>query len=396
MIKHSDNITRLRAFQAAGAELASETLEIRKEVRKYNEKGKRAYEMMSADVPSGGLRNIALNEILSQVAKEGYGSSYGAKIHYNKLFNEAAVHYQKEFFDVEYDPKTDIIITNSVGSAMPFIDFCFTNPGDMYISEDPSHITSHDLGWKAYGAEVQTFPLIEENMWAPDIDKLRDIPITKKTKAIAIVHPHNPTGRIHPEKALKSIVDFAGENDLFIISDEIYCDTIHNGAEYKSLPKIAKEVPVLVLHSFSKFLMNPGWGIGYIAIHDTEGKIKDILMTGKAHRRLLRSSQPIVGAAAIGMMQCRKDFNKYHETLGPEGKKTSVMYHSLNLMKHIEKTTEYIVKRVNEIEGLSVVKANATFYMMIKTILIHFSANRLYAFCLAFCFLGCVDFECRY
>jgi aspartate/methionine/tyrosine aminotransferase len=361
MLTESERITRLRAFELGGVETAVTWREIKNAVQKAFNRGEKVWVWTGANTPNSGIHNRAFNEILSHVAKREWASSYPGRTPYPRMFREAVAKYQKEYFDVDYDPETDIIQTNGCGGAYVFLDFCFTKPGDVYISEEPSHIGQSYFGtmaWTISGAETKTFPIIEENEWEPDLDEMRKIPITEKTKAFTLIHPNNPVGRFHSEKSLKAIVDFAGEHSLPIISDEIYANVTLDGVKCPSIASLAKDVPVIVINSLSKFFMQPGWAVGYLAIHDPEGKIKEILRTGTKHSRFLKVITPIVGAAAIGLLSCSRD----KEGILPD----SVMHYTSMLMKRLHKNTDYILKRIEEIDGLSVVRPNSTFYMFPK------------------------------
>jgi len=112
----------------------------------------------------------------------------------------------------------------------------------------------------------------DEN-WQPDIkDIKKKIKQAKswtgknKLKAIVIINPNNPTGVVYDEKIVREITDIAYDNDLIIISDEIYCDLVFD-KKFSSTTPIARG-PVVTLNGVSKCYLAPGWRIGWITLEN--------------------------------------------------------------------------------------------------------------------------------
>ncbi len=121
--------------------------------------------------------------------------------------------------------------------------------------------------WKNMGIDVKNFNLrMTEGKWAPDIEQLKSV-VTKKTGAIAICNPNNPTGAIVGESDLKAIADIAADNDAWLVSDEIY-----RGAELqdKKAPSIhGIYEKTIITSSLSKAYGLPGLRLGW-AVCPTE------------------------------------------------------------------------------------------------------------------------------
>ncbi|MFW9871449.1 MAG: aminotransferase class I/II-fold pyridoxal phosphate-dependent enzyme [Candidatus Thorarchaeota archaeon] len=116
--------------------------------------------------------------------------------------------------------------------------------------------------WKNLGGTVKPFPLrMIEGEWVPDIEELKSV-VSKKTSAIAICNPNNPTGAIINEENLDAIVDIAADKDVWIVSDEIY-----RGAEIhdERAPSMQGRYDrVLVTSSLSKAYGLPGLRLGWV------------------------------------------------------------------------------------------------------------------------------------
>jgi aspartate aminotransferase len=131
-------------------------------------------------------------------------------------------------------------------------------PGDEVISIEPA--------WPAYrecadfvGAKTNILKTTLEQKWNPDIKNLQDM-INGTTKMIVINYPNNPTGKILEEKILEKIVSLARDNDLFLLSDEVYSDYAFH--DFKSIVEYNYEKSIMV-SSFSKGHAMTGFRVGY-------------------------------------------------------------------------------------------------------------------------------------
>jgi aspartate/methionine/tyrosine aminotransferase len=115
--------------------------------------------------------------------------------------------------------------------------------------------------WKNLGRKVRQFPLrMKDGEWVPEIEDLKSI-VSKKTGAIAICNPNNPTGAIVSDENLNAIIDIAADNDAWVVSDEIY-----RGAEVRDerAPSMqGRYEKVLVTSSLSKAYGLPGLRLGW-------------------------------------------------------------------------------------------------------------------------------------
>ena len=190
-----------------------------------------------------------------------------------------------------------------------------------------------------------SYETIEDECWRPNIDDLRS-KITKKTRAIVLINPNNPTGSVYDRKMIKEILDIAGEHDLPVVSDEIY-DQLTYEKEFVSAAHISKDVPVIGLNGFSKVYSMTGMRLGYMYFKG-EGKHLDRLKEGveKECRIRICANTPVqiaATAALNGPQDCVKDI--------------------VDRLKH---RRDFSWKRLNEIEGISTTKPEGAFYIFPK------------------------------
>ena len=255
---------------------------------------------------------------------------------------EAIVEKEKKYgVDITTD---DIIVTTGVTEALMLIFAASLNPREEILVPGPTYppyITYPAF----YDGVPKTYRTVEEDSWQPDIDDIRK-KITPKTKGIAVINPNNPTGAYYDEKTIKEIGDAAAEHDLFLISDEIYDKMLYDDT-FTSPAKIVKDVPMFILNGISKVYLAPGWRIGYLAIRDVNNELEQIRdgIMRQARARLCANT-PL----QLGYLAALK---------GPQE-------HIRETMEKLRKRRDYVMKRVEEIEGLSVVPPKGAFYMFIK------------------------------
>ena len=98
--------------------------------------------------------------------------------------------------------------------------------------------------------------------------------IDKDTVAIVIVNPSNPCGSVYSKQHLLDILAVAEKHRLPIIADEIYNDLVFKGQHTYPIASLSKNVPVLSCGGLGKKYLVPGWRVGWILIHDRNGRFK--------------------------------------------------------------------------------------------------------------------------
>lgn len=330
-------------------------------IEDYEKKRIRWYRLLGADCPLTGHRNRSLQEILAEVVKQGW-DYYPTETDCLYDFKEAATVFERRSHNVDYSPE-DIVAVSGVASAWQLLHNVILESGDEIVVIEPAHyLTGPVLSAYYSGAKVIQVPMVEEEQWTLDLDMLRTA-LNDKTKAIVIDHPNNPTGHIYGEKERKALVDIAGEYDIPIISDELYCEITYDYNMSPSMAAVSGDVPVVVLTSFSKLFMVPGWRIGYVAFHDPRGRIKEVK---RACTRLAETyghvstgiPLPILVAATrvLCMTRVRREIAWAQEIKSP-------MDESMEMLEKLQERRDYTYKRLCEIDGINVVNAQASLYM---------------------------------
>ena len=168
--------------------------------------------------------------------------------------------------------------------------------------------------------------------------------ITDKTKCLMLNNPSNPTGMIYSKDELKSIAEVCVKHDLYILADEIYYKLIYDGIEFTSIASLGDEVKerCLLINGVSKSYAMTGWRIGYCAANKQLAKIMSNYLSHSTGAPSTISQWAAVEAINGPQQSCEE------------------------MRKAFEERRDYIVQRMNSIPGVSCIKPNGAFYVMMN------------------------------
>ena len=166
---------------------------------------------------------------------------------------------------LNYNPENEILITVGASEAVDLAMRTLISPGDGVLIPDPSYVAYAGCATIA-GGEIHYIPLRAENDFRLQVDDLR-LAYTPNCKVLVLSYPNNPTGAIMTREDLLPIARFVSENDLIVISDEIYSDLTYEGnhTPFATLPYMRNRT--LHISGFSKAYAMTGWRIGYVTGH---------------------------------------------------------------------------------------------------------------------------------
>ncbi len=173
---------------------------------------------------------------------------------------EAIAGYLKRTRGLGYDA-SQVIVAPGAKPIMFYAILALIEHGDEAIFPDPGFPIYASMIDFAGGRPV-SLPLREENNFVPDLDELRRL-VTPKTKLIILNSPHNPTGGALSKDAVRAIARIARDNDLWVLSDEIYADLLYEGEHYSIGREDGMLDRTILLDGFSKTFAMTGWRLGY-------------------------------------------------------------------------------------------------------------------------------------
>jgi len=202
-----------------------------------------------------------VKESLENVFDKGF-LKYG-QVKGMPIFREELVKFISKKFNTKVTPDNIIVSPGARFSIFTAIT-TLLNPGDEMIVIEPAWPAYKDCALNA-GIKVRTINTTVEDKWEPSLKQIENT-INANTKMIVLNYPNNPTGKILPEKLQDDIIELAKENNLYILSDEIYSQ--YAKGNWKSILSYNYEKSI-VTQSFSKSHAMTGFRVGY-AIADTK------------------------------------------------------------------------------------------------------------------------------
>ena len=182
---------------------------------------------------------------------------------------EAVVAHHFTETGVRVDPQRQVMITAGNMQGLNALFHVLINPGDEVILTDPG-FASHAQQIQLCGGIPRYWALDETNAWSLDLDDLTNL-ICAKTKAIVLVSPSNPTGKIFSESELRGVGQIAQARNLMVLLDDPYSHfTYENRHRYFNLASVAKLKDHLAyLFTFSKTYAMSGWRLGYMIVPES-------------------------------------------------------------------------------------------------------------------------------
>ncbi|MGN1124750.1 MAG: LL-diaminopimelate aminotransferase [Candidatus Gastranaerophilaceae bacterium] len=179
-------------------------------------------------------------------------------------FRKASAKWMKDRFGVDLDADTEIMSNIGSKEAIAHIFFAYVDDGDYTLVPDPAYPVYKNATILA-GGTPYTIPLLEENGYLPDFDKIPE-DIAKKAKIMFLNYPNNPTGAVCDLDFLKKAVDYCKKYDILLCQDMAYCEMTYDGYVSPSVFQVegAKDV-ALEFYSHSKSYNMTGWRVGFVA-----------------------------------------------------------------------------------------------------------------------------------
>jgi aspartate/methionine/tyrosine aminotransferase len=236
----------------------------------------------------------------------------------------------------------DVLITNGVSEGLDMVISSIVEEGDEVLLPGP-YYPPYASYVRLHGGVPVEFS-VDLNNSTPDIDDIKS-KITSKTVAICLISPNNPTGVVFNENSLKELVDVANQHNLYIICDEIY-DQIIFDDKFVGIGKVAGDSPVIILNGFSKVHLMSGWRIGYIVFNQSPQLESLREHLPKLARVRIATSLPVQHAALESLRGPQNYINDF--------------------VSEIKKHRDLVVKRLNEMPGLSCPNPKGAFYAFPK------------------------------
>ena len=279
------------------------------------------------------IKNAAIEAI-----KEGF-TRYTPASGTLELKKAVAEKFKKDN-NLNYEPQ-QIVISNGAKHSLVNAFSAILNPGDEVIIPAPFWVSYPEMVKMADGTPKYIYTT-EESNFKFSINQLKEA-ITDKTKALILNSPSNPTGMVYSEEELRAIADVCVENNIFVISDEIYEKLIYEG-KHISIGSFNEKIfdLTITINGMSKSYAMTGWRIGFAAANPQIAKIMSNIQSHAAS-----NPNSIAQKAALAGLT------------GPQD-------NLIEMVKVFKERRDYMVDRINKMEGMSCSNPNGAFYIFVN------------------------------
>lgn len=243
--------------------------------------------------------------------------------------------------NIRYEPQQIVAASGAKHSIFIALQVML-NPGDEVIIPSPYWVSYVQMIKMAGGVPV-VIPASEESNFKIT-SKMLEEAVTNKTKMLILCNPSNPTGMLYCEDELRPIAKVCEKYDLYILSDEIYCRLVYDGKRFTSVAALGEDIKerTIIVNGVSKSYAMTGWRIGYTASTPYIAKAMENYLSHS-------TSAP----STISQYAAIEAFSGPQESVAA-------------MRDAFQERRDYIVSRINAIDGVSCRVPDGAFYIMMN------------------------------
>jgi aspartate aminotransferase len=235
-----------------------------------------------------------------------------------------------------------VVVSNGAKHACYNAILATCQPGDEVIIPAPYWVSYPDMV-RLVGADPVIVPTSERNAWKMRPEDFENA-MTPRTKMLIMNSPGNPTGSVYTREELEAIVNVAAEEDIYVLSDEIYEKLVYDDVKHVSIASLSQEAYDLTItvNGFSKSYAMTGWRLGYLAAPDAVVRAVDSI---QSHT----SSNP-------------SSFSQYGALAALKGDQQPLA----DMREEFDMRRNYMFDRLSKISNITAVKPQGAFYILVN------------------------------
>jgi alanine-synthesizing transaminase len=310
------------------------------EARKVEAAGRRVRYLNIGDPITFGFKTPAhLVEAVQRAIRDGH-NGYAPSVGIAPAREAVAAECQRRGMPLDPDRA---VITAGTSEGIELALTALAGPGDEVLVPVPTY-PLYTAVLAKIGARPVFYGTTPDNAWVPDAGEIRRL-IGPATRALVVIDPNNPTGSTYPDAVRRELLQIADDHNIPLLADEVYADLAFDGP-VDAIAKLNPDAPVITFSSLSKAYLAPGWRSGWLAVGRSE-RMDDVLGAIKklADGRLC-STAPMEYAIVAALNGDRAHQQAFRAAL--------------------RERSDLTVRKLNAIEGVSVVAPEAAFYAMPK------------------------------
>jgi aspartate aminotransferase len=237
---------------------------------------------------------------------------------------------------------SQIVVSNGAKHACYNAILATCQAGDEVVIPAPYWVSYPDMVRLA-GAEPVIVPTSERNAWKMSAEDFENA-MTPRTKMLILNSPCNPTGSVYTREEMQAIVDVATEEDIYILSDEIYEKLVYDDVKHVSIASLSKEAYDLTItvNGFSKSYAMTGWRLGYMAAPEAVAKAVDSI---QSHT----TANPSSFSQRGGLAALKGDQQPL-----------------VDMREEFDMRRNYMFDRISKIPNITAIKPQGAFYILVN------------------------------
>lgn len=236
---------------------------------------RQGYEILSLNIGNPGIYGFRTPETMRLAMIENLGSSEAYCGHKGIFPAREAVVMRQQSRGVMDTTAEEVFIGNGVSELIDLTLRALLNPGDEVLIPSPDYPL-----WTAAtvlnGGKAVYYPCPEQDRYMPDVASVKKL-ITKKTRAIVIINPNNPTGAVYNRECLTRLAEMAEKHDLLILADEIYDQMIFGDTEFVPMATLCSSSLCATFSGLSKVYRACGYRVGWVAFSGALDRSDELL-----------------------------------------------------------------------------------------------------------------------
>ena len=254
---------------------------------------------------------------------------------------QAVCRRMREDCGVDYAP-SQVVVTGGAKHCVYLALRALVDPGDEVILPAPFWVSYLEL-IKMVGGRPVIVTAGERAGFKMTAEQLTAA-ITPKTKALILNNPNNPTGMVYSRSELEAIAEVCVEKDIYVISDEVYYGLLYGAVQFVSMAALNEKIKerTILVNGVSKSYAMTGWRIGYLLANEAITRVISNFVSHSTGSPC-SVSQAAAVAALTGSQSCVEE-----------------------MRRAFEERRNYIVERINQIDGVSCIKPEGAFYVMMN------------------------------
>jgi aspartate aminotransferase len=237
---------------------------------------------------------------------------------------------------------SQIVVSNGAKHACYNAILATCQPGDEVVIPSPYWVSYPDMV-KLAGADPVIVPTMERNAWKMSAEDFENA-MTPRTKMLILNSPCNPTGSVYTREEMQAIVDVAAEEDIYILSDEIYEKLVYDDVKHVSIASLSKEAYDLTItvNGFSKSYAMTGWRLGYLGAPEAVAKAVDSIQSHS-------TSHPASFVQRAGLVALKGDQQPLAD-----------------MREEFDMRRNYMFDRITKIPNVTAIKPQGAFYILVN------------------------------